>query len=70
VTHNWTLFEGLLAYGPSGSKDKRTQWIADVSQMRNIVMHPTRQQHLSMEQLTLLETYSTWLERSVRAEQQ
>jgi len=56
ATAHWSLFEPLLAYG-TGNKDKRTKWIVDVNEKRNIVAHPSSGVLLSIDQLTELQNY-------------
>lgn len=60
VTNNWQLFEPILAYGKSGSKDKRTLWMVTVNNTRNIVAHHTGKS-VSLEDLNQLQEYDTWL---------
>jgi hypothetical protein len=57
----------MLGYG-TGSKEKRTQWIVEVSKMRNIVMHPSRREHLGPEKLSKLKQYSEWLAKGPEEE--
>ena len=59
---NWELFDDLLANEKGGSKEKRTQWIVRLNDMRKIVMHPAKQQVLSWENLEELERYVRWLQ--------
>ena len=35
AVHNWELFEPILGYSKSGSKDKRTSWINVLNEIRN-----------------------------------
>ncbi len=60
---NWQLFEELLAYGTDGNKERRTQWIVRVNDMRKVVMHPAKQQVLSWDDLAELERYDIWLQQ-------
>jgi DNA sulfur modification protein DndB len=64
IQSNWALFEKMLGYG-SGSKEKKTNWISEVSIMRNTVMHPSRREYLSFDQLTKLQEYDEWLQKSI-----
>lgn len=57
---NWPLFQDLLGYG-KGAKDKRTQWIADVNEIRKTAVHASRGAPVSYEQLARLEEYERWL---------
>ena len=61
VLHNWGLFESLLGYGKSGSKDKRTSWMNVLNDKRNIVAHASSAITLTVEELSQLEEYDRWL---------
>ena len=54
---NWQLFEPLLAYGKTGNKEKKTKWIVDLNEKRNIVAHASAGIALSLEELAQLEEY-------------
>jgi len=44
IVANWELFKDVFGYSSGGgSKEKQTNWIVDIGEMRNIVMHPSRQ---------------------------
>jgi hypothetical protein len=58
---NWQLFEPLMAQGTSGNKEKKTKWIVDVNEKRNIVAHPSSGVLLSIEQLSELQNYERTL---------
>lgn len=64
ISHQYQLFGDLLGRG-KGGKDKRTEWIHEVSSMRNIVMHPSRREFLSFEKLNQLNGHWTWLQQQV-----
>lgn len=67
ISHHWDLFKEIFGYAASGnSKEKQTSWIVDVGEMRNIVMHPSRQQFLTPDKLALLQTYSEWLKTRIQ----
>jgi DNA sulfur modification protein DndB len=62
VTANWDLFKDIFGFAAAGGgKDKQTNWIVEVGEMRNIVMHPSRQQFLSAEDVDTLQKYVEWL---------
>lgn len=61
--NNWSLFETILAYGKKGNKEKRTEWIVKLNDMRKIVMHPGKSRSISWPQLALLKEYLEFLER-------
>ena len=58
---NWNLFQDLLSIGPKGNKKKRTEWIAKLNNMRNIVMHPAKRQIITTEQLEDLKRWERHL---------
>ena len=62
VVKNWSLFVDSLAYGAKGNKDKRTQWIVQLNDIRKIVMHPAKRQVISWDQLAELERYEQWIQ--------
>lgn len=62
--HQWSIFEPLLGYGKSGNKEKRTKWLVEVNDKRNIVSHPSSGISLTLEQLAVLEEYDAWLQSS------
>ncbi|HEY0025530.1 MAG TPA: DGQHR domain-containing protein [Longimicrobium sp.] len=64
IHHQYQLLGDLLGRG-KGGKDKRTEWIHEVSSMRNIVMHPSRREFLSFEKLNQLNGHWTWLQGQV-----
>jgi len=66
ITSNWDLLKEF-GYPKAGSgKDKQTTWIVEVGDMRNIVMHPSRQQFLSPERLNKLQEYAVWLKSRIQ----
>lgn len=67
IVTNWDLFKDIFGYATAGgSKDKQTNWIVDIGEMRNIIMHPSRQQFLSPQKLTTLERYKEWLQNRIQ----
>lgn len=58
--HSWPVFEKLFSFENSGSKEKRTGWMADINNMRKVVMH-AKGQHITTEQLENLQLYEEWL---------
>ncbi len=67
VVTNWDLFKDIFGFVDAGiGKEKQTKWIVEVSEMRNIVMHPSRQQFLSPEKLSALQKYSDWLNSRIQ----
>lgn len=62
---NWHLFESILAYGKSGSKEKRLSWLNFVNEKRNIVSHPSSAVTLTLDELGQLEEYERWLDGQI-----
>ena len=60
ATHNWTVFQDILGYG-KGSKDKRTEWIARVNEIRKRAFHPSSGGLVSFDELDELQRYDDWL---------
>ena len=67
ITGNWDLFRNVFGHTSTGSagREKQTAWIQEVGEMRNIVMHPSRQQFLSPDKLATLQGYWEWLQSRV-----
>lgn len=63
LTKNWELFQEVLPPGQGRGKDRRTEWIVRVNEMRKVVMHPAKQQILSWDDLAELERYDRWLQK-------
>jgi hypothetical protein len=62
---NWGVFESILAYEKTGSKEKRIRWLNVVNEKRNIVSHPSAAVTLTPEDVALLEDYDRWLAEKV-----
>lgn len=62
---NWTVFDGLVGFGKSGSKDKRTAWMVFVNEKRKIVSHPSAAVAISIEELTQLQEYEKLLAEQI-----
>jgi hypothetical protein len=65
IEFQWQLLGDLLGYGEKGNKKRKTEWIADVSVMRNTVMHPSRREYLSFEKVGQLAAYWDWLSKQL-----
>lgn len=65
ILANWQLFGSTLGYEKSGNKEKRTSWLVKINQLRNIVMHPSKNVLITLEQLDLLANYDQWLQQSL-----
>ena len=66
VAH-WSIFQKVLAYGEGGNMNKRTQWLYDVNNMRNKVMHASSGVSITQEQLSALHEYENWLAEQVKS---
>jgi len=62
---NWSLFGPMLGFGKTGNKDKKTEWIVRVNEIRKIAAHSSRGATVSFEQLSELEEYLSWLRARV-----
>lgn len=60
---NWQIFKDSLAYGAKGDKNKKTDWIVKINDMRKIIMHPAKGRVITWQQLSLLKQYKEWLEQ-------
>jgi DGQHR domain-containing protein len=67
ASQNWKIFESILGYGKSGSKDKRLAWLSFVNEKRKIVAHASSAVSLTIEELTELEEYERWLNNQIAA---
>jgi hypothetical protein len=57
---NWPMFEQLFSMG-TGSKDKKTAWIAFVNEKRKIVSHASSAVSIPIDDLARLQEYDRWL---------
>jgi len=64
IQNNWSIFERYFGYPAKGNKEKRTKWIVDVNEIRNVVSHVSSGESVSIEQLRQLEQYRDWLNRN------
>jgi len=64
---NWSLFSSSIGFGAKGSKQDRTDWLVEVSNIRNIVMHPSRREYISLERLQALRGYRQLLLKQIAA---
>jgi hypothetical protein len=65
VMQNWPTFGPVFAYGKVGNKEKRTEWLARVNEIRKIAMHASRGATVTFEQLSELGGYLDWLRARV-----
>ena len=67
ILANWDLYKDIFGMtSAGGGKEKQTNWIVDIGEMRNIVMHPSRQQFLSPQKLSTLQKYADWLKSRIQ----
>lgn len=64
---NWKFFASALGFGNKGNKQARTEWLVEVSQIRNAVMHPSRRENISIERLQRLKEYRDRLLANIEA---
>jgi len=69
IQYNWELFKPVFAFGERANvgKQKGTAWLREIGDMRNKVMHPSRNDFLSLQDLQQLETYEEWLRGKLTA---
>ncbi len=60
IHDNWELFEKRFGYG-KGSKDKRTEWLDFINEVRRIVAHASSGKTVSMENYQRLVALNQWL---------
>jgi len=65
IEENWGLLAMSWLWRSQLEESKRTEWIQEVGQMRNTVMHLRGRQYLSFEKLDRLRELRTWLDVQV-----
>jgi DGQHR domain-containing protein len=66
ITSNWDLFGGLLGYGKKNvGKDRGTEWIKELNDFRNAVMHVSSGVHIAVEDLDKIKGYHGWLKTKI-----
>jgi hypothetical protein len=66
ITENWELFEKTFAYGTKGNKDKRTEWLEFINEIRKPVSHASSGKIISLEDYTQLVDYYNWMEAQIK----
>lgn len=61
VLANWSTFQSLFSFTSKGNKERKTQWLEDLNDIRNIVMHATKSVTVTFEQLAALKDYQEFL---------
>lgn len=64
IMANWTLFKDMLGRDSAG-RDKGTNWLERLNDLRRIVMHPSREALIDWGSLAQLEEYRDWLDRQL-----
>jgi hypothetical protein len=60
------LFGGLLGYGKKNvGKDRGTEWIKELNDFRNAVMHVSSGVHIAVEDLDKIKGYHGWLKTKI-----
>ena len=63
IRHNWHLLKDPFAFGPGNvGKEKGTRWLKEVNNLRNKVMHPSRDHNPTFDELGMLGQYEEWLD--------
>jgi len=57
---NWEIFEKKFGFG-KGGKDKRTEWLDFINEVRRIVAHASSGKTVSLEHYQRLQTLNQWL---------
>jgi DNA sulfur modification protein DndB len=68
AVEHWDLFESILAYGKTGNKDKKTQWLVTVNDSRKVVAHASSGKTLTVEELDVLIDIQEWLQGSISSD--
>ena len=64
---NWGIFSTSIGFGSKGNKEKKTEWLVEVGDIRNTVMHPSRREYISFERLQKLRGYRDQLKAQLAA---
>ncbi len=67
IKNNWILFRPEFAYGSRKniSRERGTSWIREIAEWRNKVMHSSRREYLSQDDLSKLKEYQEWLNSAI-----
>lgn len=68
ITTNWHLFDKIFAYTDgkkSVGKDKGTEWMQELNEIRNGVAHVTSGRQVTIEELALISRYYDWVREKV-----
>lgn len=61
IADNWELFEKTFGYGNKGNKDKKTEYLDFINEIRKIVAHASSGKIVSFEDFTKLQDIHSWL---------
>ena len=61
VLENWSTFQNLFSFASKGNKERKTHWLEDLNDIRNMVMHPTKSATVTFDQLAALVDYQEFL---------
>ena len=67
ILDNWQIFENILGFG-KGNKDKRTEWIGFINEIRKIVAHASSGKTVKIEDYEKVRQYHNWLLKQVSSE--
>lgn len=62
ITDNWEIFQATFGFG-KGNKDKRTEWIGYVNEIRKIVAHASSGKTVKLEEYNKIEEYYNFLKK-------
>lgn len=60
IHDNWEIFEKKFGYG-KGGKDKRTEWLDFINEVRRIVAHASSGKTVTLDHYQRLQTLNQWL---------
>jgi DNA sulfur modification protein DndB len=65
VLQNWSLFGEMLGFSEGNGKERRTQWLVRVNEIRRTAMHPSRSVGVSFHELQELQQWRDLLNQRV-----
>lgn len=67
IQDNWQIFESIFSFG-KGGKDKRTEWIGFINEIRKIVAHASSGKTVKIEEFNKVEEFYKWLKKQISNE--
>lgn len=64
IHENWETFETQLGFG-KGGKDKKTEWLDFINEIRKIVAHASSGKTVKLEDFNKVEEYTGWLQSQI-----